>query len=83
MREDARQYKDTTAVVVGASGFIGRWVVRKLVDQGAQVCPVGRADTEKLGDVYRRVQPSITFNLAGYGTFSDFSRKPRIQHQRI
>jgi UDP-glucose 4-epimerase len=65
--KDGREYKDATAVVVGASGFIGRWVARKLVEQGARVCVIGRADIEKLGDIYRRVRPSITFNLAGYG----------------
>ena len=30
------------AVVLGASGFIGRWTVRALVDCGARVAAVGR-----------------------------------------
>ncbi|HUI78102.1 MAG TPA: NAD(P)-dependent oxidoreductase [Bryobacteraceae bacterium] len=62
-----RGYEGTTAAVLGASGFIGRWVVRKLVEQGAHVCRIGREDTGDLAAIYRSVRPSITFNLAGYG----------------
>jgi len=61
------EYSGTTVAVVGASGFIGRWVARKLAEEGARVCAIGRADTERLDDIYRLQKPSITFNLAGYG----------------
>ena len=53
--------------VVGATGFIGRCVCRKLAEQGAQVCPIGREDTGNLESVFGRVHPAIVFNLAGYG----------------
>jgi UDP-glucose 4-epimerase len=62
-----RGYENTTAAVVGASGFIGRWVARKLSEAGARVCCIGRQDTDDLEAIYRRIRPSITFNLAGYG----------------
>jgi len=60
-------YEGAKAAVVGATGFIGRWVVRKLVEQGAHVCRIGREDAGNLETVYRRLRPSITFNLGGYG----------------
>ena len=60
-------YKGITAAVVGGTGFIGRWVVRKLVEEGACVCLISREDTANPEAAYLRVQPSITFNLAGYG----------------
>ncbi|MBC7789968.1 MAG: NAD(P)-dependent oxidoreductase [Anaerolineae bacterium] len=39
-----RSYRGVTAVVFGASGFIGRWVARALVDCGARVVLVVRGD---------------------------------------
>jgi nucleoside-diphosphate-sugar epimerase len=65
-------YEGTTVVVLGASGFIGRWVTRRLNECGAQVCALARdtidlADFSQLEDVFRRFRPDITFNLAGYG----------------
>jgi nucleoside-diphosphate-sugar epimerase len=62
-----RAYQDTTVAVLGASGFIGRWVVRKLAGQGARVCSIGREEAADLKSIYSRLRPSITFNLAGYG----------------
>lgn len=61
------EYDGTTAAVVGAGGFIGRWVVRRLIEQGASVCRIGRENSGNLESIYRSVRPSITFNLAGYG----------------
>ena len=60
-----RGYEGVRVAVLGASGFIGQWVVRKLAGQGARVCAIGR-DSDLL-DTLRRLRPSITFNLAGYG----------------
>src|ERR1051325_607054 len=83
-------YEGVSVAVLGASGFIGRWVARKLCGAGARVSLVVRnrtaargifeqygvrgeiieadlADTSLVGDLYRRMQSSVTFNLAGYG----------------
>lgn len=43
MSDWTRAYAGRRAVVLGASGFIGRWVARALADRGAQVVAVGRA----------------------------------------
>ena len=60
-------YESVTAAVLGASGYLGRWITRKLTEQGAHVCRIGREDVANLQTVYRRLRPSLTFNLAGYG----------------
>jgi nucleoside-diphosphate-sugar epimerase len=60
-------YANARVAVAGASGFIGRWVARKLLEQGADVYQLGREETRDLETAYRRIRPSITFNLAGYG----------------
>ncbi len=39
-----KSYRDVRAVVLGASGFIGRWVARHLCLQEAEVYLVGRGD---------------------------------------
>ena len=67
-----QSYEGIPVAVLGASGFIGRWVVRKLSERGARVCAIGRkeidlADFTQLESVFRRLRPAITFNLAGYG----------------
>jgi nucleoside-diphosphate-sugar epimerase len=76
--------------VLGASGFIGRWVARALCAQGAQVFLVVRntdvarnifgqsmaeqniieadlRDAASVRNVFRKIRPAVTFNLAGYG----------------
>jgi nucleoside-diphosphate-sugar epimerase len=83
-------YSSVRVVVLGASGFIGRWVARSLCGRDADVCLVvhHRAAAEPIfsrysirgdileldlresrtvQDLYRKIKPSITFNLAGYG----------------
>ena len=70
------------AVVLGGSGFIGRWVTRELLHRGATVTSVSRtrsgehpaadviADLSRSGEaraVLGDLQPDIAFNLAGYG----------------
>jgi nucleoside-diphosphate-sugar epimerase len=83
-------YRGVRAAILGASGFIGRWVARKLCEGGAkpyllvrdpacaravfeqyrihgEVIEADFLDTAALGELYRRIRPSITFNLAGYG----------------
>lgn len=84
------RYCDCRIVVLGASGFLGRWVARALSRCGAELYLVVRRGAEAarifecygvrgeiveldLGDAaavrrfFRRAQPTITFNLAGYG----------------
>lgn len=83
-------YRGVTVLILGASGFIGRWVARELCKQGAHLHLVVRnekitrqmfAAYEIYGeviemdlrepsssiDLFWKVRPSITFNLAGYG----------------
>jgi len=88
-------YRGVRVVVLGASGFIGRWVAHKLSDAGAQIWQVVRnrsgirgevieadlLDTAALVDLYRRIRPSITFNLAGYGV--DVSERDEALAYRI
>jgi nucleoside-diphosphate-sugar epimerase len=62
-----RGYEGVPAAVLGASGFIGSWVARKLTERGACVYRIGREDVANLESAFRRFRPSITFNLAGYG----------------
>jgi nucleoside-diphosphate-sugar epimerase len=74
-------YSGVRAVVLGASGFIGRWVARKLEESGAETHLVVRdsagwrgrvfeadlAQPDALGEIFEKVRPAIIFNLAGYG----------------
>ena len=85
-----RGYEGVAAAVLGASGFIGRWVARKLCEAGAhpylvvrdcarardifgsfgvrgEVIEADLLDTAALHDIYKRIRPAVTFNLAGYG----------------
>jgi UDP-glucose 4-epimerase len=41
-----RNYRGLRSVVLGASGFIGRWVARALGDHGAELCLVVRSGTD-------------------------------------
>lgn len=89
-RADIQAYRHARVLLLGGSGFIGRWVARALTEAGATLVVVVRsrgaasqvlerwgvkadviqADLERdesLADVCRATQPSITFNLAGYG----------------
>ena len=88
-------YRGVRVAVLGASGFIGRWVARELSDAGAQTYQVVRnragiqgevieadlLDTAALINLYRRIRPSITFNLAGYGV--DISERDEALAYRI
>jgi len=83
-------YRGVRTIVTGASGFIGRWVARRLCAMESDVHLIVRdrsrareifTDYEIEGEIheiallngeavdqlFQRVQPSITFNLAGYG----------------
>ncbi len=82
-------YRGVRAAVLGASGFIGRWVVHLLARQGADVLAVVRDRSsdaritshpipgeivecdlqhlDRIPELLSRLQPSVTFNLAGYG----------------
>ncbi len=97
-------YGGRTALVTGASGFIGAWVAEGLARRGAQVVLAGRnagllaqvadsygftgrvevADFSEAGGFRRlfdKVQPDITFNLAGYGV--DPGERDGRQAERI
>lgn len=84
-------YKGKNVIVLGASGFIGRWLARELCRNGAKVFLLIRNSltgkkifnqyeiegeiieidlTNKqssLLDIFHKIKPAITFNLAGYG----------------
>jgi nucleoside-diphosphate-sugar epimerase len=83
-------YRGIRAAVLGASGFIGRWVARTLSSRGAKlyllvrdesaaekvfsqygirgsVSELDLADGAEVKRVLKKIRPSITFNLAGYG----------------
>jgi nucleoside-diphosphate-sugar epimerase len=85
------RYEGCKVTVLGATGFIGRWVARALCKSKAQLTLVVRdagavagifeaygisgeiveldlqAQAEELGDLVRRIKPSVIFNLAAYG----------------
>ena len=77
----ALDYRGARAMVLGASGFIGRWVARRLTAEGAAPILVVRnpvtvrgetmiADLAVPGVAARLIgqaNPDIVFNLAGYG----------------
>lgn len=68
-------------MVLGASGFIGRWVARRLQEAGAETHLIVRdsadlrgrvfeadlAQSDALGEIFEKIRPAIVFNLAGYG----------------
>ena len=59
-------YRGADAVVLGASGFIGRWVARALASRGAIVHPVvrHRAAAEKILDAYGVTGRPVTADLS-------------------
>ena len=78
----SREYRGAVALVLGASGFIGRHVADALTARGALVVRAVRRDDGDLGGevvetdlampgkaraLVRSVRPAVTFNLAGYG----------------
>jgi UDP-glucose 4-epimerase len=101
--ENFDAYRGTTVLVLGASGFIGRWVARELCKKGADLHLVVRdekngrrmfaayeiygevleMDLQNHGsslDLFGKVRPSITFNLAGYGV-DPSERDEKINYQ--
>lgn len=83
-------YNDLRVMVIGAAGFIGRWVARALCLKGAKVFLIDRDwfrieeissvygisgniievnsdDRNAIRKLFKKIKPSITFNLAGYG----------------
>lgn len=76
-------YSGVGVAVLGASGFIGRWVARTLEACGASVTSIVRNPDDSIPgtslyqaelslpgaatDAIADIQPSIVFNVAGYG----------------
>ncbi len=83
-------YQGIRTAVLGASGFVGRWVARALSVQGAEIflidqnrfraeeicskyaisgeiVEVNGNDHNAVLEIFKKIKPSITFNLAGYG----------------
>jgi UDP-glucose 4-epimerase len=98
------EYAGVKVLVLGASGFIGRWVARNLAALGAdltcgvrdvsamhvlsktyefesRLLPVDLLDAASVADLMHHCQPTITFNLAGYGI--DRSERDEAQSWRI
>lgn len=59
MSGPTRAYTSRRAVVLGASGFIGRWVARALADHGAEVTAVGR-DRARVESALRQAGATCT-----------------------
>lgn len=85
-----RTYQGRRVLVTGATGFIGRWVARRLFREGADVVLAVRSpdamralarvheidasivaldctDRDAVLNTVRRVNPDVTFHMAGYG----------------
>jgi UDP-glucose 4-epimerase len=68
-------YAGKPVVVLGATGFIGRWVARKLQQSGAELHCLARNQidlsvpnvAEVLTEIFQRLRPVVIFNLVGYG----------------
>jgi len=73
-------YKGVRVAVTGGTGFIGRWVARKLMEAGAETWLVIRnpsttaqtiaatlTDPFAIERAFAAIRPAITFNVAGYG----------------
>src|SRR5262245_16425374 len=90
MQSETSCYSGIRVLVLGATGFIGRWVARSLTQCGADLFLVVRtsSNAERVFPAYgiqgqvieldlrqahmvrraiEKIQPSITFNLVGYG----------------
>jgi len=84
------KYKRARVAILGAAGFIGRWVAHALCEEKAivylvvrnkgiakkifdeyrisgQINEVNLQDQEAVKNLFKKIRPSITFNLAGYG----------------
>ncbi len=58
------------AVVTGATGFIGRALTEKLLEQGVEVEAVGR-DEQKLNELYSRGAKTFRVSFEGYGRLGE------------
>lgn len=98
-------YQGVPVLLLGASGFIGRWVARALGECGAKLFLVVRnresatdifkqygiagsliemdltAEPASFAELYRDIQPAITFNLAGYGV--DRTERNEMRAQQV
>jgi len=63
-------YRGRPVLLLGSSGFIGRWVARALTAAGANLILVPKPyhdQFERIGLSIKQHSPSHIFNLAGYG----------------
>jgi len=65
----AAQYRDTRVLVLGASGFIGRWVTRRLMGVGADLVVAVRNPASMEGEVLPG--PPIQIDLLDFEAVSD------------
>lgn len=95
-------YQNARVIVLGASGFIGRWVARTIPDEAKTYLVVRHFDSSQrlltaynakgtliqidllnfsdLPRLFSEVQPSIVFNLAGYGV-DPTERDSHLMHE--
>jgi GDP-4-dehydro-6-deoxy-D-mannose reductase len=73
----------TTALVTGASGFVGRHLVAHLTESGDEVIGIDRAtdgvditDATAVAEVIDRIRPSVIYHLAGWADVGGSWRAP-------
>jgi UDP-glucose 4-epimerase len=74
MERPATPLRDRRVLVLGASGFIGRWVVRECVQRGAQVVAQVR-DPARLGGVFREGVEVVTGDLGATKAGTELVRR--------
>lgn len=73
----------TTALVTGASGFVGRHLVAHLTESGDEVTGIDRAtdgvditDAAAVAEVIDRIRPTVIYHLAGWADVGGSWRAP-------
>ena len=69
------QYRDTRVLVLGASGFIGRWVTRRLMETGADVVVAVRNSASMEDEVLPG--PLLEIDLLDFGAVIDLVSQVR------
>ncbi len=73
----------TTALVTGASGFVGRHLVAHLTESGDEVIGIDRAtdgvditDATAVAEIIGRIRPTVIYHLAGWADVGGSWRAP-------